>query len=63
MTCNPCNPVAAKKVEPYIPSEISKGDSSYSKYCKTINIPPKCIVFKVYSLLLWIKPSCKRNEL
>jgi hypothetical protein len=37
MTCNPCNPVKAKKDEPYTLSVKLKGASKYSPICKAVN--------------------------
>lgn len=44
ITCNPWNPVAIKKVDPYTESEIEKGDSKYSNPWSAVKYSPKIIV-------------------
>lgn len=44
ITCNPWNPVATKKVDPYTESAIENGDSLYSITCKSVNKTPKTTV-------------------
>jgi len=38
MTCNPCNPVKAKKAEPYTLSVKLNGASKYSPICKPVKV-------------------------
>jgi len=47
MTCIPWNPVAKKKVEPYVESENENWALKYSNPWKNVNIIPKIIVKRI----------------
>lgn len=61
ITCIPWNPVAIKKVEPKVESEIVKDASIYSKACNAVKYTPNKIVIikacfaweKLASIKLW----------
>ena len=61
ITCNPWNPVATKKVEPYTLSAIVKGASRYSHACRAVKYSPRITVNpsactaspRFFSIILW----------